>query len=250
MAFVQRIKDTLTPPVTASREKRMMVFILILSLSGLENTVAELIPQAGVGPLEVGISSFIFLPLSLTLLFPYFEAALAVPLGEIVFTEVLLGEFSGIGEFSEVILITAFVYVAAQMVHDLSNRTQVFLAAAFAKIGSDIPAALLDMGKIWVGAESLEAVPGLPESVVIIEVVDLVPEAIITGLIFGAIPAMYLVPSLHEKIEPLLGIEPRPKSDRGMLSEIGLVHVALLVVASILAFFMATAGFFLSLPFQ
>lgn len=242
------VKQTLTPNVTASSDKRMMVFILVLSLSGLENTIAELIPEPTMGPIELGISSFIFLPLALVFLFPYIEAALAVPLGEIVFTEFLLGEFGGFSEFSEVILITTFVYVAAQMVHDLTNPRQVFLAAVFAKIGSQIPATLLDIGVVVVGAEELEAVPGLPESIVVIEFVDMIPEAIITGLVFGAIPTMYLVPSLYGKVEPLLGLEPRPQSDAGMLSDVGLVHVAALVGASVLAFFVATMGFFLGIP--
>ncbi|WP_155844687.1 hypothetical protein [Haloferax mediterranei] len=240
--------NALRPNVTASSNKRMMVFILVLTLSGLENTIAELIPEPTLGPIELGISSFIFLPLALVFLFPYIEAAIAVPLGEIVFTEFLLGEFGGLGEFSEVVLVTTFVYVAAQMVHDLTNPRQVFLAAAFAKIGSQIPATLLDMGVIWVGAEEFEAVAGLPQSVFVIEVLDMIPEAIITGLVFGAIPTMYLVPSLYGKVEPLLGINPRPQSDASMLSEIGIMHVAALIGASILAFFFATAGFFLGLP--
>ncbi|MFC7140681.1 hypothetical protein ACFQMA_12735 [Halosimplex aquaticum] len=242
------VKQTITPNVTASSNKRMMVFILVLSLSGLENTIAELIPEPTMGPIELGISSFIFLPLALVFLFPYIEAALAVPLGEIVFTEFLLGEFGGLSELSEVILITTFVYVAAQMVHDLTNPRQVFVAAVVAKIGSQIPSALIDVGVVVVGAEELEAVPGLPESIVVIEFVDMIPEAIITGLIFGAIPTMYLVPSLYGKIEPLLGLEPRPRSDASMLSDVGLVHLAALVGASVLAFFVATMGFFLGIP--
>ncbi len=242
------VRQTLTPNVTASSNKRMMVFILVLSMSGLENTIAELIPEPTAGPIELGISSFIFLPLALVFLFPYIEAALAVPLGEIVFTEFLLGEFGGLSEFSEVILITAFVYVAAQMVQDLTNPRQVFLAAVFAKIGSQIPAAMLDIGRVWIGAEELEAVAGLPESIVVIELVDMVPEAIITALIFGAIPAMYLVPALYGKLEPLLGIQPRPISEGSMLDNVGLVHLLALVGASVLAFFVATMGFFLGVP--
>lgn len=242
------VTKSLAPNVTASSNKRMMVFILVLTLSGLENTIAELIPEPTLGPVELGISSFIFLPLALVFLFPYIEAALAVPLGELVFTELLLGEFGGLGELGEVFLITAFVFVAAQMVHDPLNTRQVFLAAAIAKIGAQIPATLIDMGIIWVGAEEFEAVAGLPQSVFVIELIDMLPEAIITGLVFGAIPAMYLVPALYGKIEPLLGIDPRPRSDASMLADINIAHVAVLVGASIVAFFLSTAGFFLGIP--
>lgn len=225
-----------------------MVFVLVLSLSGLENTIAEVIPAPTLGPIELGISSFIFLPLVLVFLFPYFEAALAVPLGEIVFTEVLLGEFGGIGEFGEVLLVASFVYVAAQMVQDVTNPRQVFLAAVVAKIGSQIPATLSDIGLIMIGAEEFEAVSGLPESILVVEFVDFVPEAIITGLIFGAIPAMYLAPALYGKIEPLLGIDPRPQTDASMLADVGVVHLAALVVVSLLAFFLASMGFLLGVP--
>lgn len=241
------VTETLTPNATVSSNKRLMVFILVLSLSGLENTIAELIPEPTLGPIELGISSFIFLPLALVFLFPYIEAALAVPLGEIVFTEFLIGEFSGFGEFGEVVLVTGFVFVAAQTVKDLTNPRQVFLAAVFAKIGAQIPATLIDAGVVAVGAEEFEAVAGLPESVVVVEFVDMIPEAIITGLVFGAIPTMYLVPMLYGKVEPLLGVDPRPQSDAGMLEGITVLHWAVLAIASVLAFVVTTAGYFFGL---
>ena len=40
--------------------KVTMAFILMLALSGLENLVAEIIPELEIGPLEIGISSFFF----------------------------------------------------------------------------------------------------------------------------------------------------------------------------------------------
>ena len=87
-----------------SQAKVIMIFILVMSLSGLENLIAELIPDLGVGVVEIGISSFFFVPLALVILFHNRWAALAAPIGELVFADLILGEFGGLGEFPEVIL--------------------------------------------------------------------------------------------------------------------------------------------------
>ena len=51
------------------RSKMTMIFILVLSLSGLQNLIAELLPELEIGLLEIGVSTFWFVPLSLCLLF-------------------------------------------------------------------------------------------------------------------------------------------------------------------------------------
>jgi len=186
----------------------MMVFILIMSLSGLQNAFTELLPEFTVGPLELGVGEFLFIPIVLVLIFRTFWAALAVPVGEIVFGEILLGEFNGLGAVEGLLLITVAYYFAATLLQDPENRTQLAIVVFLAEAIEEFFAMFVDIGKVWIGVEELEAVPGLPESIIALEAVDFATQMLITGIVFGVIPALYLYPKLHGKIEPLLGMEP------------------------------------------
>ena len=186
----------------------MMVFILIMSLSGLQNAFTEILPEFALGPLELGVGEFLFIPIVLVLLFRTFWAALAVPVGEIVFGEILLGEFNGLGAIEGLLLITVAYYFAATLLQDPENRLQLAAVVLLAEGVEEFLAMFVDIGKVWVGVEELEAVPGLPESIVVLEAVDFLTQMAITGVVFGVIPALYLYPKLHGKVEPLLGMEP------------------------------------------
>jgi hypothetical protein len=186
----------------------MMVFILIMSLSGLQNAFTEVLPEFTLGPLELGVGEFLFIPIVLVLIFRTIWAALAVPVGEIVFGEILLGEFNGLGAVEGLLLITVAYYFAATLLQDPENRTQLAIVVFLAEAIEEFFAMFIDIGKVWVGVEELEAVPGLPESIVVLEALDFATQMVITGIIFGVIPALYLYPKLHGKIEPLLGMEP------------------------------------------
>ncbi len=215
----------------------MMVFILIMSLSGLQNAFTEILPEFTVGPLELGVGEFLFIPIVLVLLFRTVWAALAVPVGEIVFGEILLGEFNGLGAIEGLLLITAAYYFATTLLQDPENRTQLALVVFLAEAIEEFFAMFIDMGKIWIGVEELEAVPGLPESIVILEVVDFATQMLITGIVFGVIPALYLYPKLHGKVEPLLGMEPY-EGERGALIWRGfsIKKLALILLAFPIAF--------------
>ncbi|RLM40311.1 hypothetical protein [Haloarcula sp. Atlit-120R] len=186
----------------------MMVFILVMSLTGLQNAVTEILPEFTLGPLELGVGEFVFIPVVLVLLFRTYWAALAVPVGEIVFGEILLGEFDGLGAMEGLLLIPVCYYFAAKLLQDPENTTQLALVVFLAEGLEEFFAMFIDIGKVYVGVEELEAVPGLPESILVLEAVDLVTQMVITGIVFGVIPALYLYPKLHGKVEPLLGMEP------------------------------------------
>ncbi len=186
----------------------MMVFILVMSLTGLQNAFTEILPEFTLGPLELGVGEFLFIPIVLVLLFRTFWAALAVPVGEIVFGEILLGEFNGLGAMEGLLLITACYYFAATLLQDPENRTQLAIVVFLAEALEEFFAMWIDVGKVYLGVEELEAVPGLPESILVLEAVDFTTQMVITGIFFGVIPALYLYPKLHGKVEPLLGMEP------------------------------------------
>ena len=197
----------------SQRSQQLMVFILVMALAGLENLIAEIIPELEIGLVEVGISSFYFVPLVLVIIFNSWAAAFAAPIGEIVFSDLLLGEFGGLGELEEVLLVGVSLYIAGRLVRDLTNRRQVAIAALLGFVLAEFFATVIDILKVWIGVEELEAVAGLPQSIVVLEFIDFGVEFVITGLLFGLIPTLYFVPRLYRKIEPLLGMKPRPQPD-------------------------------------
>jgi hypothetical protein len=218
------------------QSKITMAFILMLALSGLENLVAEIIPELEIGPLEIGISSFFFVPLVLAILFNNWWVALAAPLGEIIFADLVLGEFGGLGEFEEVLLFTIGLMVAAYIARNPKDVKQVLIAGLIGYLVIELPATLIDITKVAIGVEEFEAVEGLPASIVAIESIDFLIEYIITGVIFGAIPAMWLAPRLHGKIEPLMGMKPRdPQEKPQTASTLWGIGVAGTIVAGLIA---------------
>ena len=68
--------------------------------------------------------------------------------------------------------------------------------------------------------EELEAIPGLMESVVVIEGWAFLNDVLFSGILFAMIPTMYLVPKLYGKIEPLLGVKPKSKDMHIPMSDI------------------------------
>ena len=70
--------------------------------------------------------------------------------------------------------------------------------------------------------------------------VAFVTSVVISGILFGAIPAMWLIPALHGRIEPLLGVRPRVPGEPipGAAPKAGW-FVAAAVLLAIASFFFA-----------
>ncbi|MEK3788154.1 MULTISPECIES: hypothetical protein [Paenibacillus] len=199
----------ITERYTLTSSQKMMVFVLSMSLYGLSNMFTELIPKLQLGPIELSVEYFAFIPLTLCILFHPMIAALGAALGEVIFGELMLGQFGGLGELEKFITFSFAMYVAGRMVSDPRNRRQVGIAAITGVIIHQFLSSLVDIGKVWIGVEELEAVPGLAESVVVIEGVGFLNDVLFSGVLFALLPTLYLVPMLYGKIEPLLGIKPR-----------------------------------------
>lgn len=221
----------------------MTVFIFVLSLSGLQYAITEVLPEFDVGPLELGVGNFIFIPLVLVLLFRTFWAALAVPMGEVIFEDLLLGDFDGLGVMEDLLLVSTCFFFAALLFRDPANRKQLAAVVLIAEGLNEFLSMFVDIGKVYVGVEEFEAVEGLPESVVVLEGIDFAVQMIITGIIFGVIPALYLYPKLHGKIEPLMGMEPYEGTPGGsMLRGFSWKAAAMVLLAFPLAFAFAAAS--------
>ncbi|MCY9785046.1 cell division protein FtsQ [Nocardiopsis sp. EMB25] len=228
------------PPELNSGQK-LMVFVLSMTLFGLANIVTEVLPEIQVGPVELGVSYLTFVPVLMVALFHPLYAALGAPLGEIVFADLLMGDFSGIGELEGYLQMFLALYVAGCLVRDPGRRWQLALASVVTVVVDKMLSATVDVAKVWVGVEEADSVPGLPESVLVLEGVDFAVALVISGVLFGVLPAMALGPRLHGRIEPLLGLAPRDARHRIPLAERG--TGAFLLLAVFLSFVAMIAAF-------
>lgn len=221
---------------TLTSSQKMMIFVLSMSLYGLSNMFTELIPEFRLGPIELSVEYFAFIPLTLCMLFHPLYAAVGAALGEVIFGELMLGQFGGLGELEKFLTFSFAMYVAGRMVRNPQNRLQVGTAAITGVIIHQLCSSLVDIGKVWIGVEEFEAVPGLAQSVVIVEGVGFLNDVLFSGILFALLPTLYLVPRLYGKIEPLLGIKPREKSTKyeaaGVISpKLVLSGIALALIA-------------------
>lgn len=203
-----------------TEQQKMMVFILSMSLFGMATMVSELLPEFQIGIVEFQVEYFLFIPLSLAILFHPLQAALGAALGRIIFGEIMLGQFEALGEIESFLALVLSLYIAGIIVRDPSNKKMVGFAAILAVVIDQFISMAVDIGKVWIGVEELEAVPGLFESIVVIEGWAFLNDVLFSGILFAMIPTMYLVPKLYGKIEPLLGVKPKTKDMHIPLSDI------------------------------
>ncbi|THV24514.1 cell division protein FtsQ [Glycomyces paridis] len=204
-----RARRVLPDPQSLTSSQKLMVFVLSMTLFGLANIFTEVIPEFKLGPVELSVAYLAFVPVVMVCLFHPLYAALGAPLGEIVFVDLLMGDFSGIGEVEGYLQLSLGLYVGGSLVRDPRRRWQVATAAIVAVLIDKGVGGIIDMSKVVVGVEDAEYVEGLPESVLVIEGFAFASDLLITGVLFGAIPAAYLARRLHGKIEPLMGMAPR-----------------------------------------
>ena len=228
---------------TATQSQKLMIFVLSMSLYGLATLFTELIPKFQVGVVEFSVEYFLFIPLTLAMLFDPLSAALGAATGELVFSEIMLGQFGGLGELEKFLTVTIGVYIAGRLVKDPRNRALVGVAAITGTAAQLLMGTAVDILKVQLAVEDFEAVAGLPESVFATEGFAFLNDLLFSGILFCLLPTLYLVPKLHGKIEPLLGMAPRtPDSAVSGISPKALIVCAVGFVAAIAAELAATAG--------
>lgn len=196
---------------TVTGSQKLMIFVLTMALYGLATLFTELIPSFQAGVVEFSVEYFLFIPLTLAMLFDPLSAALGAATGELVFSEIMLGQFGGLGELEKFLTVTIGVYIAGRMVKDPTNRKMVGIAAITGTGLQLLMGTLVDIAKVQFAVEDFEAVAGLPESVFVTEGFAFFNDLLFSGILFCLLPSMYLVPKLYGKIEPLLGMRPRDK---------------------------------------
>ena len=195
--------------VELTTSQKLMVFVLSMSLFGLSNIILEIIPDLSIGPVDISVSYIVFVPLTIAALFSPFWAALGAPLGEIVFTDLLMGDFSGLAEVEGFLQMFLAVFIAGSLIRNPQSKVQIAVGAIVLVLVDKVLSAIVDLGKVWIGVEDAEFVEGLPQSMLALEVLGLGVDVIMSGVLLGVIPALWLIPALHGKIEPLMGMRPR-----------------------------------------
>lgn len=236
--FIMERKQTVT------QSQKLMVFVLTMSLYGLATLFTELIPKFQVGIVEFSVEYFLFIPLTLAMLFDPLSAALGASTGELVFSEIMLGQFGGLGELEKFITVAIGVYIAGRMVRNPKNQKMVGIAAMSGVVLQQLMGTIVDILKVQFAVEDFEAVPGLPESVFATEGFACLNDIVFSGILFCLLPTLFLVPKLYGKIEPLLGMQPR--TEKTALEGINVKVIITSVVAFIVAIsaeMLAESGF-------
>lgn len=221
--------------------QKFMVFILSMTIFGLSDLVTQIIPEFALGPIEIRVPYFAFIAISLAIIFDPFSVAIGSAFGSVIFGGLLMGNFGGIGELEGFLQLSMAIFVGGILVSNPLDKNQVFIAAC-TTVGIDkFIGGVIDISKVFIGLSELEPVKGLPQSIFIIEGVAFLNDFILAGIIFGAIPAMYLVPKLYGKIEPLLGMKPRKEKPEIEWKKI--LNLKVIMVGAILVLLSAGAAF-------
>ncbi|MEE0966445.1 MAG: cell division protein FtsQ [Bacilli bacterium] len=231
--------------IEMTKSQKLMTFVLSMSLYGLATLFTELIPSFQVGIVEFSVEYFIFIPLILAMLFDPFSAAVGAATGELIFSEIMLGQFGGLGELEKFITLTIGIYIAGRLVKNPKNIKSVAFASILAVIIQQSLGCIVDILKVQFAVEEFEAVAGLPESVFFTEGFACLNDILFSGVLFSLLPCMYLVPRLYGKIEPLLGVSPRNENTVIASGDINLktvVYCAIAFVVAILGEFMSENG--------
>ena len=181
-------------PSGISQPQKLMIFVLSMSLYGLATLMTELIPKFQVGIVEFSVEYFLFIPLSLAMLFDPLSAALGASTGELVFSEIMLGQFGGLGELEKFLTVAIGVYIAGCLVRNPKNVRMVGFAAILGVILQQLMGMVVDIVKVQTAVAEFEAVPGLPESVFFTEGFAFLNDVLFSGILFCMLPTMYLVP--------------------------------------------------------
>ena len=225
-----------TKQQTATQSQKLMIFVLTMSLYGLATLFTELIPKFQVGIVEFSVEYFLFIPLVLAILFDPMSAALGAATGELVFSEIMLGQFGGLGELEKFVTVTIGVYIAGRLVKNPKNRMMVGIASMTGVILQQVMGTIVDILKVQFAVSDFEAVPGLPQSVFATEGFACLNDILFSGILFCLLPTIFLVPRLYGKIEPLLGMQPRTEE-----TALGAIN-AKVVIGALVAFAAAIAS--------
>lgn len=227
-----------------SSAQKLMILVLSMTLYGVGDLVCQLVPEIAAGPFDIGVSYFAFIAVVLAALLRPFWVAIGAPLGELVFSDMLLGDFGGFGELEGFLQTALAIFVAGTIVKNPKNLKQLAIAPVVMVLVDKITGGVVDILKVVVGIdpETLDEADGLFTTLLFVEGADIVITVIMSGILFGALPAMWLAPRLYGKLEPIMGLRPRdpqnpPKMEGPGGVNIWIVGALVFLVASAITMF-------------
>ncbi|MEQ6900770.1 hypothetical protein [Nocardioides sp. YIM 152588] len=227
-----------------SASQKLMILVLSMTLYGVGDLVCQIVPTLEAGPFEIGVSYFAFIAVVLAALLNPFWVALGAPLGELVFSDMLLGDFGGFSELEGFLQTALAIFVAGTIVKNPLNRKQLAIASVVLVLVDKLTGGVVDILKVVVGIdpETLEDADGLYSTLLFVEGADIVITVIFSGILFGALPAMWLAPRLYGKLEPIMGLRPRdpqnpPKMEGPAGVNIWIVGALVFLVAGAITMF-------------
>ena len=229
---------------TATQSQKLMIFVLSMSLYGLATLFTELIPKFQVGVVEFSVEYFLFIPLTLAMLFDPPVRRPGRRHRRAGVQRDHAGSVRRPGRTGEV----------PHRHHRRVHRRTAGEGSQKPRHGgrgrhhrNRRPTADGNRGGHSEGPAGGRGLrgrgPGLPESVFATEGFAFLNDLLFSGILFCLLPTLYLVPKLYGKIEPLLGMAPRtPDSDVSGISPKALAVCAVGFVCAIVAELSATAG--------
>lgn len=64
-----QLRGELGDALELTTSQKLMVFVLSMSLFGLSNVILEIIPDISIGPVDISVAYFVFVPLVMVALF-------------------------------------------------------------------------------------------------------------------------------------------------------------------------------------
>lgn len=195
--------------VNTNRRRKLLPFAFAASLYGLVTLCTELVPSLRVGVFELSIEYMLFVPLTLAMLLDPLTVALGAATGELIFSEIMLGQFGGLGEMKKFLSLVIGVYIAGRMVTDPTDKRRIAISAISGVYVQLFISSVVDIVLVQMNVEAFTAVPGLLESIYFTESFELFNDLVVSGTLFCMLPTVLLVPRLYGRIEPYFGMGPR-----------------------------------------
>lgn len=76
-----------------------------MTIFGLSDLVTQIIPEFAIGPVELRVPYFVFIAVTLAILFDPFSVAIGSAFGSVIFGGLLIGNFGGRGEIEVLTII-------------------------------------------------------------------------------------------------------------------------------------------------
>ena len=199
------------------RTQKMIVLGVAFGLYAVSILVAEWLPPLFMGPFELSMEYALFLPLILCIFFHPLYAATGAALAELLIGSMILGHFEGFMMIGRVIALFAALWIGGMMVKNPRDKIQIAVAALAVVLIFQSANMMMSLVQLAAAAETLGAVPGLSQLLILMEGFVFFKTILVSGLLYTVLPTTLLVPYFSRNSE---SIELENTMDIGMLKPV------------------------------